>query len=150
MNTEEIIRNLIKTDLDGIIKFFQDLKNQSLAPKRFVQRGILDTKTNLEWHLNTNHGRMPWQDAMDYCQSLGDGWRLPTIEEFKELIEGMKLPSEELNKQGFQNVTPVRYWSSSIYADGTSSAWGVGMYGGYADSYYRSDSYYVWPVRSKK
>ena len=44
-----------------------------------------------------------WEVALNVCSSLGDGWRLPTIEE----LQGMYLLHKE-DKQNYQNRT---YWS---------------------------------------
>ena len=32
-------------------------------------------------------GKMNWEDAKKACENLGDGWRLPTIEELEKIYE---------------------------------------------------------------
>jgi hypothetical protein len=35
---------------------------------------------NLEFYPNEIPDKMDWKDAMKYCKSLGEGWRLPKID----------------------------------------------------------------------
>jgi len=50
---------------------------------------------------------MSWNNAMAECQNLGNGWRLPSIEELGAMYE-------QLHKQGKGNLkNGGRYWSSS-------------------------------------
>jgi len=56
----------------------------------------------LEW--GEEKAGVNWYDAMDWCQSLGYGWRAPTPEELL-LARAIKVP-------GF---TPGSYWSSAEY-----------------------------------
>jgi len=49
---------------------------------------------------------MNWDDAMNACQNLGNGWRLPSIEELKVMCE-------QLHMKGEGNFKDKSYWSSS-------------------------------------
>jgi uncharacterized repeat protein (TIGR02543 family) len=80
-------------------------------------------------------------------------WRLPNINELASLPTNYSTeanpvinPSDWLNTQGFINVQPFLYWSSTSYF-GPHSAWGVYMGVGGVDHRFKYDSYYVWPVR---
>jgi len=58
---------------------------------------------------------MNWYNAMSACQNLGNGWRLPSIDELKAMYE-------QLHKQGKGNLkNGGRYWSSS--EDDANDAW---------------------------
>lgn len=46
-----------------------------------------DSSSNLTWKIN-DAGAMSWQEAMDYCDSMGRGWHLPAIGEPRSLIRG--------------------------------------------------------------
>ena len=109
-----------------------------------------DTRfTGIIWHKNANRGRMTWQEAIDYCASLGDGWRLPTVHELSSLVDySEKDQAKNLIGQGFTGVQSDYYWSSSSYAGYPSYAWGVYLSGGYVGYDGKSNSLYVWPVRS--
>jgi len=65
---------------------------------------------------------LKWDDAMDACSSLGDGWRLPT----KEELRGMYAFLYNKGKGNFQKNW---YWSSSSHS-GSSGAYGVTFDGG--------------------
>jgi hypothetical protein len=48
--------------------------------------------------------KIPWVDANNSCMSLGDGWRLPTIDELKILYQ---------NRERIGNFKWDSYWSST-------------------------------------
>lgn len=111
-----------------------DMFKENLIPTIFV-REIEEPK--LEWQENSPTYPMTWDEAMSYAKSLGDGWRLPTVEELKEAYD---------NKvEGFQSDG---YWSSSTYAQDTNDARIVLFYNGYFGDVYKSDTYYVRCVRN--
>lgn len=60
---------------------------------------------------------------------------------------GGNRPSEWLNANGFYNVQPSDYWSSTTYAGLTGYAWYVNFHGGYVYSDVKSNTYYVRCVR---
>jgi len=105
---------------------------------RFIQdeKGIIrDTKTNLEWQVGPDRDTT-WGNAKAWVDSLGNGWRLPTVEELHGLYEEGK---------GTRNIDLVfgmsGWWVWSVKKD-SSSAWPFHFRRGYADSYLRSCSYY--------
>ncbi len=68
--------------------------------------------------------KMTWEEAKKACESLGDGWRLPTKEELNILY---------LNKKNFNGIVDNSYWSSTkignfvdivSFIDGRSSSAG--------------------------
>lgn len=75
-------------------------------------------------------GKMPWQEAMTAATKLGPGWRLPTIEEFKEIL-GL-------------DVTGEYYWSSTEYSNYT--AWSFNFTNGLA--YFIFNKYTTFYVRA--
>jgi len=48
--------------------------------------------------------KIPWIDANNSCINLGDGWRLPTIQELKILYQ---------NRESIGNFKWDSYWSST-------------------------------------
>jgi hypothetical protein len=48
--------------------------------------------------------KMTWEEAKKACESLGDGWRLPTKDELNILY---------LNKKNFNGIVDNSYWSST-------------------------------------
>jgi hypothetical protein len=87
---------------------------------------VIDHETGLEWQASTS-GPMTWQEAMDYASSLGDGWRLPTIEELITLIDYSQVDPAT----NFPNHLATGFWSSSVHAYYTGYAWSVYFSSGY-------------------
>lgn len=73
----------------------------------------------VEWQNNPPKKSMNWHKAIEYAESLGDGWRLPTIEELIDACDN--------NIEGFQ---AIHYWSSNTYAQDTNYACYVNFYFG--------------------
>ncbi|HWR88601.1 MAG TPA: DUF1566 domain-containing protein, partial [Acidiferrobacterales bacterium] len=53
-----------------------------------------------------------------------------------------------LNAQGFGGVQAGDYWSSSSFASSAANAWIVSLNDGYVFADGKSNSHYVWPVRT--
>ena len=92
----------------------------------------------LQWG-KTTVKKMNWQEANDYCKSLGKGWRLPERWELVKAYDG--------KVEGFKSDY---YWSSTTdvyYAD-----LGVIVYffNGFVGSFNKSNYYYVRPVRGEQ
>jgi hypothetical protein len=68
----------------------------------------------LEWQENPPEKLMNWNEATQYADSLGEGWRLPTIEELISAYEDQVI--------GFRYEV---YWSSSTYDQDVTYAWVV-------------------------
>ena len=68
--------------------------------------------------------KMDWNDAMKYAESLGEGWRLPSLKEL------MTLWDYEAGKS-IVPINPSPYWSSSTYASYPHYAWYVNFNKGY-------------------
>ncbi|WP_040335131.1 Lcl domain-containing protein [Candidatus Magnetobacterium casense] len=101
-------------------------------------------------------GSMQWQSALDYVACLNaanylgyNDWRLPNINELKSFINmGETYAATWLNSQGFTNVQTILYWSSTTSTYDTSSAWVFYLDAGYIYANGKSNSSYVWPVRT--
>jgi len=114
---------------------------------------------------------MNWHQAMNYANNLRlggyDDWRLPTIDELKEVVRSCggtpmrygnkdyssiwaenraNIPYQNcLEKKGFTNF---RYWSSTTNANYREDAWDVYLGSGSVGSYYKNNSGYVRCVRT--
>lgn len=129
---------------------------------------ILDKLTGLEWTKDAGTpaytgststctgGTKTWQTALDYVACLNANsylgftdWRLPNINELESLVNAQEPnPATWLNGQGFMNVQPDIYCSSSTYAIYSDYTSYIYMYNGYVGYYFKGLNYYVWPVRS--
>ncbi len=87
-----------------------------------VEKWITDTTTGLDWAVY-NQTELPWQEALVYAESLGDGWRLPTDKELETIIDRGKLyPATEL-----PSLLLTSYWTATEYAGSTPFAWRVSL-----------------------
>jgi len=90
---------------------------------------------NIEIHPEKSESKLTWNEAQEYCKSLGEGWRLPTISEMFYLYED-------------KVITDAAYWSSTEY--GTSLAWFFLFSNGTAGNYGKDTAYGVRAVRDIK
>lgn len=130
---------------------------------RFLDNGdgtVTDNLTGLIWLKDANcYGTETWADALTDCNSLADGicglsdgsqsgdWRLPNVRELHGLIDFGSYDPALPNGHPFTNLQSSRYWSSTTYAQSTSSAWSVGLGVGQMAHYDKTQINYVFPVR---
>jgi alpha-tubulin suppressor-like RCC1 family protein len=96
-----------------------------------------------------------WQKALDEIKRLNtekylghSDWRLPNLNELASLVhQGEADTSVWLNTEGFANVQPQLYWSSSSNVMSTGTAWTISMSGGPLNHQKKSAIGLVWPVR---
>ena len=81
----------------------------------------------LEWQAEDDGIQRTWDEAVEYANGLGNGWRLPTIGELFSIIDYKKYnPACKI-----ENCRPSYFWSSSPYAYDSSRAWYVDFHYGY-------------------
>ena len=84
--------------------------------------------------------KMNWLEALDYADSLGEGWRLPNCKELLILWDyDTMAPIIEME--------PFYYWSSTTLAYYPYLAWDVSFYNGYVYNNNKYDNFYVRCVR---
>ena len=109
---------------------------------------VFDHDTGLEWEAKVS-GPMTWHKAMKYAEKLGDGWRLPTIEELSGLVDYNRADPAS----SFPEMPTYFFWSSSSVAGSASDAWYVHFrHHGFVSNFVKTDANYVRCVRggSKK
>ena len=108
----------------------------------------------LMWQKETVEEEMNWDDAMEYAKNLRlggyDDWRLPTVDELKEVIsfcggiivndnnkDWTELVDKNISNNHYQECyifkgfNSLSYWSSTTYASYTyRRAWIVSFYSG--------------------
>jgi len=82
-------------------------------------------------------GKMTWDEATARVAKLGPGWRLPTIEEFKEVLYP--------NRKNLPDIEGEYYWIS-IELD-LNSAWIFDFRNGHAHHLLKGNPLYVRAVR---
>ncbi|MBI5741792.1 MAG: DUF1566 domain-containing protein, partial [Nitrospirae bacterium] len=132
---------------------------------RFTDNGdqtATDNLTGLMWTRDVSFPSLAWQDALNYIASMNAGsspnfghtdWRLPTVNELQSLVN-LEVPNQEdwLNAVGgygnpFTNVHGYFYWSSTVAAGLSGSAWMVNLHYGDVNMWDRTVDIYFWPVR---
>jgi len=98
-----------------------------------------DITTNLMWRddyetIDTNYQK-DWLYANDYCNTLFTNgyqdWRLPTLDEFKTIIDKNKYPAII---DGFESTRAVPYWTATTTDSTLSRAYYVTPTGGIGSS----------------
>lgn len=62
-----------------------DASASDMIMKDLGQGVVLQADTGLRWTKADNGQDLNWDDATSYCAGLGDGWRLPAIDELRAL-----------------------------------------------------------------
>ena len=120
-------RNKMEVVINGIVYVPKELRKK-------VEPVIVEKNYKFELHPIISNDKLKWDDAVAYAKSLGDGWRLPTIEECFIMYN---------NKV----ITEETCWSSSEYSD-TNLAWIFKFKYGNANNFNKNDTYFVRAVRS--
>lgn len=120
-----------------------------------------DAKLILTKNANPADKSMSWDEANAYIKLMNkkqfggyNDWRLPTKDELTALVEyaksqGVKKSLHELfKKNGFKNVQSDYYWTSTTDADVAGLAWILDTYTGEITTNGKTNSNYVWPVRT--
>ncbi len=113
-------------------------KEINKATKRFklVLDGaaVLDNETGLVWEKSPDTTTRDWYDAAYYAynKNVGGrgGWRLPTVEELRTLVDPTRSNPALPSGHPFTNVQSGYYWSSTPNVASTSNAWFVGFSNG--------------------
>lgn len=98
--------------------------------KQIVKRDI-----HFELYSENSLNKMTWYEAIEYCKSLGEGWRLPTISEMFYIHEN-------------NFITEDYYWSST--ENDYNYAWGFIFNDGNAFNSNKYSTYYVRAVKDIK
>jgi serine/threonine protein kinase len=163
--------------LNGNTLYADDAKErlhalEATAKHRYTDNGdgtVTDNRTGLIWLKDANClGSKSWKEAMQLAAKLAHGqcglsdgskagdWRLPTIEEWKAMVDTRyKFPalsnaagtSQWKEGDAFSGVSTFWgfYWSST--PEGISSVWRVRLRDGRVGSYGMTYTCYVWAVR---
>ncbi len=117
--------------------------------------GVLDKQTGLTWARNAyiSKKRVPWQEAMKFCQDLEignqKGWRLPTKEEMITLLDTSQSDPALPDGHPFKKSAGLGwrgYWTSTEYEGDSSRAWYVYMNFGTVSEDLKVFDYNIWPV----
>ena len=77
---------------------------------------VTDSVTGLVWSQNTVASDVTFEDAVKAVKALGEGWRLPTVDELQTIVDRTKY-SPAIDTEAFPDTESNWYWTS------TPSAW---------------------------
>ena len=121
---------------------------------------LVDIRTGAMWlrNANTSNGPLTLDEAKDFCAKLRAGgyaeWRLPTVDEFNDLLSGMtkfKDSRKQFKKQGFTDVQDY-YWTSDA-VNGKKTNYVATFADSAAGNRYSTNAgqkEFVWAVRSDR
>jgi hypothetical protein len=107
-----------------------------------------ETGAQLEWSPTLGNGqRMSYAEAEKAVAALGDGWRLPSIQELLSIVDYTRC-DPAIDTARFPDTKSGAYWTCTPCAWAPRAAWVVGFLSGYAYDYLRGDVAFVRAVRS--
>ena len=122
--------------------------------QRFVVNGpeVCDNTTGLYWQKTPDNVRRDLATANGYCQSLGNGIRLPTIKELLSLVDYGQFAPVLPPSHPFTNVQigfPSNYWTTTPVTDPSIPGlfWQVPFRNGRIPGQGGGTSVFVWCVR---
>lgn len=139
---------------DGLKSWSQKIaaKQRFVVLKQFNCEAVLDKETQLVWEKSPSTDTMTWNDAVTYCYNLNlggrGGFRLPTVEELRTLVDPNQTDPALPTGHPFVNVQSTYYWSATTDASGTANALNVTFFYGTVLGYDKAFfSRNVWCVR---
>lgn len=107
---------------------------------------VCDNTTGLTWEQMPDSILRQWQAAIDFCPTLGTGYRLPEVKELISLVDfGQSNPALPADHP-FSNVLDI-YWSATPAADLPLDACSVVFLNGVMNQSFKSNTHNVWCVR---
>lgn len=104
------------------------------ARYEFTDRGtVIDSSTGLEWTQADNGSEIYWNEAKQWCNGRGAGWRLPTVEELQAIYDSSGTLSTPCGSKTCK-VSPKFqfsgwwFWTSDL--NGSSNVFTVILYDG--------------------
>lgn len=144
------------------IKGFEDNKDGTVTNRktgkvspRFIDNGdgtVTDLVSSLMWLKEPKTIPVSYEKAVEYCRSLDfkgySGWRLPTIAEWRKMVDRKQKNPALPPKHPFGNVmTHVGYWSKSKHKFGPKYVYQMNLWYGKPGHSKKEEDLAVWPVR---
>jgi len=121
---------------------------------RFVlkKETVTDLLTGLMWFQEPKTIAVKWEEAVEFCRSTKHkgfaGWRLPTVEEWREIIDKSRENPSLPPGHPFKKVlTHMGYWSKSKHRLGSKYVYMTSLWNGKTGYQKKVRNALVWPVR---
>ena len=123
---------------------------------------VLDVRTSLRWQKEPGSAKVTgagascnggntcvWQEAVDYCAAMKNGWRLPGVKELISLVDySVASPGPALPPgHPFQKVQLTDYWTATTIAGSLTGAWNVSFGAGIVEGRAKNVGNLAWCVR---
>lgn len=113
---------------------------------------VTDLATNLMWLKEPKRIASDYENADEYCRKLTvnglSGWRLPTLAEWKDIIDTNEQNPALPPGHPFENVmTRSGYWSKTRHKFGALYVWQVNLWNGKTAYLSKKKLASVWPIR---
>jgi antitoxin component YwqK of YwqJK toxin-antitoxin module len=155
-DTKKCIETYLNGVLDGKQEYFD--RNEQLIEEKIIESGVQIEEKIIESGVQTSGYKlctngsdsllvwfedfvpMTWDDAMAACETLGDGWHLPTKDELNVLYQ---------NKENVSGILlNAIYWSSTVDEVNSARVWARGFDTGHWHSYLKKGTGGVRAVRT--
>ena len=107
---------------------------------------VCDNTTGFIWEQMPDSVPRQWQDAIDFCPTLGIGYRLPEVEELISLLDFSQFNPALSLGHPFSNVQSI-YWSATPAAGFPLDACSVVFSNGAMNQSFKTNPHNVWCVR---
>lgn len=87
---------------------------------------VYDVRSTLLWQQTATATMYTWLGAQSYCGELGEGWRLPSLEELESIIDEQTSATEQIDAV-FAGTSGNYYWTLSPYVATPGYVWVVGF-----------------------
>ncbi|MFT0140744.1 DUF1566 domain-containing protein [Alcanivoracaceae bacterium MT1] len=95
--------------------------------QRFIDHSVVtDTKTGLVWAKTTIAKDATFEQAQKAVAALGEGWRLPTVEELFSLVDHTR-HEPAIDTDVFPDTEEDCYWTCAPCAWNEAAVWVVGF-----------------------
>lgn len=112
-----IIQEKEKANTVNIIKDSSNRNYKHLITNTYKLKGLEIANADFDSAYN-------WEDAKNICKGLGEGWRLPDINELKMLFE---------NRKKIGGFKPEKYWTGDEYSQNVAAGEMLFNYQGFTD-----------------
>jgi hypothetical protein len=144
---------VVKDEPSKVQTMPNDKRDAIVTSTQFKSNGngtVTDTVTQFMWQQTDDGIERNWAEATSYCEKLNlgrhGGWRLPTTEEFKTIIDSER-ENPAIDQTYFPSTKSAYYWTCATNGKDKSNAWVIGFQNGHMTSDYKTNKYYVRCVR---